>query len=73
MAKLTKIEQQQYDKCLGQCTICLMRPDCLLRIKIKELRILTDADKLNIAVDFLDDEAFDKYVAECERKEKDGE
>ena len=73
MAKLTKIEQQQYDICLGQCTMCLQKVDCLLRIKIKELRILTDADKLNIAVDFLDDEAFDKYVAECERRERNGE
>lgn len=38
MAKLTKKEQQQYDKCLGQCTQCLIRLDCKLRIKIKDIQ-----------------------------------
>ena len=72
MVKLSKTEQQQYDICLGQCTMCLQKVDCELRIKVKELRILTDSEKLSIAVDFLDDEGFDEYMAECERKEREG-
>ena len=32
---LTKTEQQQYDTCLGQCTVCMLKSDCGLRIKVK--------------------------------------
>lgn len=37
MSKLTKQEQQQYNKCLGQCTQCMISANCTLRIKIKEI------------------------------------
>ena len=33
--KLTTEEQEQYDKCLGQCTTCLLRYCCKLQEKIK--------------------------------------
>lgn len=35
MPKLTKKEQQQYDQCLGQCSNCILKRDCELRVKIK--------------------------------------
>ena len=38
MAKLTKTEQQQYDICLGQCSMCMQKLDCELRIKVKEIK-----------------------------------
>ena len=72
MAKLTKKEQQQYDKCLGQCIGCMLKGNCGLQIKIRELRILSDAERLHIAVDLLDKAGLNEYLAECERREKDG-
>lgn len=72
MAKLTKKEQQQYDKCLGQCTQCFFNLGCRLRIKIRGLRVLSDTEKLGIAVGLLDKFGLDDYTTECERREKDG-
>lgn len=72
MAKLTKKEQQQYDKCLAQCTQCFCKPYCELRRKIRELRVLSDAEKLEIAESFLSNAGRQGYTAECERREKDG-
>lgn len=40
MPKLTKKEQQQYDQCLGQCTVCMIKPDCKLRLKIREIKLV---------------------------------
>ena len=35
MQKLTDKEQEQYDRCLGQCTTCLLDGACELQDKIK--------------------------------------
>lgn len=70
MAKLTKKEQQQYDKCLGQCTQCMLSGNCKLRLKIRELRVLSDTEKLWIALSIMNEQMVDEYAAECERREK---
>ena len=35
MMKLTKQEREQYEKCLGQCTTCLLDGECKLQEKLK--------------------------------------
>ena len=39
--KLTKREQVQYDQCLGQCSGCMIKADCELQVKLKDLRTVT--------------------------------
>lgn len=36
--KLTKTEQETYDKCLGQCRECLLNGECELQKKLDERR-----------------------------------